>query len=239
MNDGNTVETGNQVVMLQVRDLHKAYSHQDRRIEVLRGVDLEVAKGEIVAVIGKSGVGKSTLLHILGTLDHPDDGQVLFQGQDVFAMDETDRVRFRNRHLGFVFQFHHLLPEFTALENVMLPALIGGVSRSRARKRAMELLETLGIAERVDHLPDAMSGGEQQRVALARALVMEPEVVLADEPTGNLDVSTSEEVNVLFRKINAEFQTTFVMATHSPALSAIANRVYTLAGGVLSEEGRG
>ena len=179
------------------------------------------------------------MLHILGTLDHPDDGQVLFQGQDVFAMDETDRVRFRNRHLGFVFQFHHLLPEFTALENVMLPALIGGVSRSRARKRAMELLETLGIAERVDHLPDAMSGGEQQRVALARALVMEPEVVLADEPTGNLDVSTSEEVNVLFRKINAEFQTTFVMATHSPALSAIANRVYTLAGGVLSEEGRG
>ena len=226
-------------MILQVRQLHKGYKYQDRHIDVLRGVDLDIRKGEIVAVIGKSGVGKSTLLHILGTLDRPDKGNVLFRGRDVFAMNEVERVRFRNRHLGFVFQFHHLLPEFTALENVMLPALIGGISRTKARERAMDLLETLGIAERAVHVPGTMSGGEQQRVALARALVMEPEIILADEPTGNLDVATSKEVNNLFVKVNEQFHTTFVLATHSPTLAVLAHRVYTLANGVLQEEERG
>ena len=225
-----------QEVILQVRQLYKGYSYLNRRIDVLKGLDLDVKTGEIIAIIGKSGVGKSTLLHILGTLDRPEQGSVIFRGKDVFAMKEAERVRFRNRHLGFIFQFHHLLPEFTALENVMLPALIGGIPRTKARERAMELLASLGIADRSGHVPDTMSGGEQQRVALARALIMQPEIILADEPTGNLDVSTSEEVNDLFIKVNEEFDTTLLLATHSPALAGIANRIYTLAGGVLQEK---
>ena len=226
-------------MILRIEDLHKKYQHQGRQIEVLTGADLHVKSGEIVAVIGKSGVGKSTLLHILGTLDRPDSGHVFFKDEDVFKLPEPRRVRFRNRHLGFVFQFHHLLPEFTALENVMLPALIGGKSRAEARTKAYELLSILGIEDRAGHIPDTMSGGEQQRVALARALVMNPEIILADEPTGNLDVATSQEVNALFVKVNKEFNTTFILATHSQVLASIATRVYTLARGVLQEEAIG
>lgn len=203
---------------------------------MLCGADLQVKTGEIVAIIGKSGVGKSTLLHILGTLDRPDSGDVLFKGKDIFGIPETQRVRFRNRHLGFVFQFHHLLPEFTALENVMLPALIGGKSKTEAINRGYELLSILGIEDRAGHIPDTMSGGEQQRVALARALIMNPEIILADEPTGNLDVATSKEVNKLFLKVNEQFNTTFVLATHSQDLASIANRVYTLTNGIVQEE---
>lgn len=223
-------------MILQVKGLHKKYQYQDRRIDVLCGADLQVKTGEIVAIIGKSGVGKSTLLHILGTLDRPDSGDVLFKGKDIFGIPEKQRVRFRNRHLGFVFQFHHLLPEFTALENVMLPALIGGKSKTDATNRAYELLSILGIEDRAGHIPDTMSGGEQQRVALARALIMNPEIILADEPTGNLDVATSKEVNKLFLKVNEQFNTTFVLATHSQDLASIAKRVYTLASGIVQEE---
>ncbi len=222
-------------VILQVHDLRKHYQYQGSRIDVLQGAGLYVNKGEILAVVGKSGVGKSTLLHIMGTLDRPDAGTVLFKGQDIFQMNEDQRVRFRNKHLGFVFQFHHLLPEFTALENVALPALIGGKPRTEAFGKARKLLDVLDIGDRCGHIPDTMSGGEQQRVALARALVMEPEIVLADEPTGNLDMKTSQEVHALFVKINQEFHTTFVMATHSRSLAKIAHRAYTLANGVLQE----
>lgn len=226
-------------MILRVNNLHKKYQYQDRQIDVLQGADLQVKTGEIVAIIGKSGVGKSTLLHILGTLDRPDFGTVFFKDQDIFKLSEPQCVRFRNRHLGFVFQFHHLLPEFTALENVMLPALIGGKVRAEAKVRAYELLSILGIEDRAGHIPDTMSGGEQQRVALARALIMNPEIVLADEPSGNLDVATSQEVNALFVKVNEQFNTTFILATHSQVLASIATRVYTLAKGVLQEEAIG
>lgn len=224
-------------MLLEARGLVRTFRHGGRVIEVLRGLNLDVAPSERVAIVGKSGVGKSTLLHILGTLDRPDEGRVLFEGRDVFAMREPEVAAFRNRHIGFVFQFHHLLPEFTALENVMIPAIIAGISRRDATERAMELLETLGLSDRASHRQAEMSGGEQQRVALARAMVMKPRLILADEPTGNLDEATSEEVHRAMEDLNERFGVALLVATHSPRLARRMGRVYRLEGGVLHEVG--
>lgn len=221
--------------LLEARGLVRTFRHGGRVIEVLKGLDLDVAPAERVAIIGKSGVGKSTLLHVLGTLDRPDAGRVAFEGRDVFAMGEREVAAFRNRHIGFVFQFHHLLPEFSALENVMIPAIIAGISRREAAERAIELLETMGLSGRASHRQAEMSGGEQQRVALARAMVMRPRVILADEPTGNLDEATSEEVHRAMDDLNGRFGVALVVATHNPGLAGRMGRVLRLEGGVLHE----
>ena len=213
----------------------KGYRTPAGYVPVLEGVDLAVAPGEMVAIIGASGVGKSTLLHILGTLDLPTTGQLLFDGNDVTRLSPTALADFRNKSIGFVFQFHHLLPEFTALENVMMPALIQRVARREAEKRAREILTRVGLAHRLTHKPGELSGGEQQRVALARALVMRPALLLADEPTGNLDAKTGEEIHELFFELNRERGTTMMIVTHNPELAARMPRRLTMVGGTLVE----
>lgn len=218
---------------LSARDLVKHYPSGGGMLEVLRGVRLEVARGEVVAVVGESGTGKSTLLHLLGALDRPTGGRVTFDGEDVFRMDDEALARFRNRAIGFVFQFHHLLPEFTAVENVAMPALIRGRRLSDVRSRAMLLLQTLGLADRADHRPAALSGGEQQRVAVARALMNEPGLVLADEPTGNLDVRSANRLHQEIVRLARDYEQTFVIATHNPELAEMADRVLRLEQGVL------
>jgi len=222
--------------LLIANGITRSFHKGGRVIEVLRGLDLEVAEGEMVAVVGMSGVGKSTLLHILGTLDRPDEGSLSFSDRDVFSMNEPQLAAFRNRHIGFVFQFHHLLPEFSALENVMIPAIIAGFPRHEAQERAGELLVGMGLEERADHRQAELSGGEQQRVALARALVMEPRLVLADEPTGNLDEMTSEEVHGLFVDLNRRLGVAFLVATHNIKLAGRMDRVMRLQDGILHEE---
>jgi len=181
------------VPLISVRGLRKTFIKDGSRIEVLRGIDLEVEKASTLALFGVSGAGKTTLVHIIGTLDRPTAGEVLFRGRNIFAWDEGELARFRNRHIGFVFQMHNLLPEFSALENVMMPALIAGLSRGEAKGKAQAILAEVGLGDRLGHKPGELSGGEQQRVAVARAIVMEPEIVLADEPTGNLDTETGRE----------------------------------------------
>ena len=203
-------------------------------VEALKGVSLEVAQKEIVAIVGKSGAGKSTLLQILGTLMPADSGRVEIAGKDISTLNERELAAFRNQHIGFVFQFHHLLPEFTALENVMMPALIGGKSQTEARKRAMELLELVGLTDRATHKPVQMSGGEQQRVAIARALVCRPSVVLADEPTGNLDSANRDEIQRLLMDVRDRFDQTIVMVTHDMALADSVDRKIVMSdGGIL------
>jgi len=222
-----------QTPLLVARGLVRTFRHGDKVIRVLRGLDLTVQPSELVAIVGKSGVGKSTLLHILGTVDRPDEGVVLLEGEDVFRLPEERLARFRNRHIGFIFQFHHLLPEFTALENVMIPGIIGELSRKEAQDRAQALIEAVGLADRGDHRPAEMSGGEQQRVALARALMMQPRLILADEPTGNLDEATSEEVHNLFLSVRERFGVAFVVATHNPRLASRMGRILHLEDGLL------
>ena len=226
-------------VVLDARGLVKRYPTADGALEVLSGLDLEVRVGEMVAVVGESGTGKSTLLHLLGALDRPTEGTVLFRGEDVFAKGDEALAQFRNRALGFVFQFHHLLPEFSALENVEMPALIAGRDFSDARARAQGLLAGLGLADRTDHRPSQLSGGEQQRVAVARALMNRPGLVLMDEPTGNLDVATATRLHDELRRLSREEDAAFVVVTHNPALAALADRVLRLEDGRLREEGRG
>ena len=221
--------------LVEVTGLCRVFSHQNKQLRVLWGVDLAVRKGEMVAVVGESGVGKSTLLHILGTLDRPSEGTVRFGEVDVFALGEKELAAFRNRTIGFVFQFHHLLPEFTALENVVMPALIARYDRRDALARGTHLLEEVGLAERMTHRPGELSGGEQQRVALARSVVMEPRLVLADEPTGNLDVRTSEEIHELFVEMNEKTGTTFVVVTHNRDLAARMKRTVLLEDGKLRD----
>jgi lipoprotein-releasing system ATP-binding protein len=211
----------------------KGYRTAAGYVPVLAGLDLEVATGEMVAIVGASGVGKSTLLHVLGSLDRPESGQVLVAGQDVFALDEDRLRQFRNQTLGFVFQFHHLLPEFTALENVMMPILIARRPLAEARERAKALLDELGLADRVEHRPGALSGGEQQRVAVARALVQSPRALLGDEPSGNLDQETGDRLHGLLRRLNREKGITVVVVTHNDRLAATCDRVLRLDGGRL------
>ncbi len=205
-------------------------------LTVLDGIDLEISKGEMLAIVGASGVGKSTFLHILGGLDHPTSGRILYGDTDIFGMDGDRIARFRNERVGFVFQFHHLLPEFSALENVMMPALIRGTDRALAAKTAERVLTDVGLGGRLQHRPGELSGGEQQRVAVARALVLNPDVVLADEPTGNLDTHTGESVHELLKKINKERGVTFVIVTHNDKLAIRADRILRMAEGRLTRE---
>ncbi|HLY36655.1 MAG TPA: ABC transporter ATP-binding protein [Candidatus Binatia bacterium] len=221
--------------LLQAVQLEKRYVDGPAVVHVLSGLELEIEPGERVAIVGESGVGKSTLLHLLGTLDQPTAGRLLFEGEDVFARPAAELAHFRNREIGFVFQFHHLLGDFTALENVMLPCLIGGRPRTATRARALELLERVGLRERVDHRPGQLSGGEQQRVAVARALAQRPRLLLADEPTGNLDPSTGEEVQQLMLELNHEHGAALIVATHNERLAAAMGRMLRLADGRLRE----
>lgn len=221
---------------LEVDSLGKEYdTGGSESLTVLDDLDLQVEMGEIVAVVGESGTGKSTLLHLLGALDRPSRGTVRVQGEDLFAQTDDDLAVFRNRQVGFVFQFHHLLPEFTAVENVAMPALIQHRSLSEVRPRATELLDLLGLADRAEHRPSALSGGEKQRVAVARALMNEPALVLMDEPTGNLDARTAEPLHEEIERLSREMEQTFVLATHNPSMAAVAGRILRLEHGRLSE----
>ncbi len=215
--------------MISAKNITKSYG----TLNVLRGVDLEIQKGEIVAIVGKSGAGKSTLLHIIGTLDRADKGQVIINGEDVSQMNNKRLAEFRNQNIGFIFQFHHLLPEFSAIENVMIPALIGGGKEGAAKKRAAELLDYLGLANRLTHKPTELSGGEQQRVAVARALMNAPSVVFADEPTGNLDSASSKDLHELLFQLRKDFQQTFVIVTHNEELAAMSDRTLTMQDGLI------
>ena len=222
--------------LLRTQELEKSFTiGEGNRIEVLRGVDLVVEPGERLAILGQSGVGKSTLLHILGALDHPTAGRVLVRGEDLFAKPPEELARFRNEELGFVFQFHHLLPEFTALENVMMPGLLRGFAPAEMHERATSILEEVELGPRLTHRVGKLSGGERQRVAVARALVMDPRLVLADEPTGNLDPETGERVADLLLALNQSRGTALVVVTHSEALAARLGRAVELADGHLEE----
>jgi lipoprotein-releasing system ATP-binding protein len=218
--------------LVQVNGLSKHYG-DGRRIDVLVDLDLDVQGGETVAILGQSGVGKSTLLHVLGTLDQPNAGRVLFDGVDIFALSEKEQATFRNREIGFIFQFHHLLPDFTALENVMMPALIQGLGSSEAERRAAEVLERVGLRDRLGHKPGELSGGEQQRVAVARAVVLSPRLILADEPTGNLDPVTGAEVHALLMELNRAHAITLIIVTHNEELSHSVDRTLRLQNGRL------
>jgi lipoprotein-releasing system ATP-binding protein len=222
--------------MIRVARLYKSFPMGGREITVLKGIDLEIRRGEMLSVVGASGVGKSTLLHILGTLDRPTSGGVYFDNLDLFSLSERQIADFRNRRIGFVFQFHHLLPEFSALENVQMPAMIQGLDPREAERAAKEILRAVGLADRTSHRPGQLSGGEQQRVAVARALLLDPALVLADEPTGNLDTRTSEEVFTLLRDLNKQKGITFVVVTHNEKLAAQADRTLKMVDGRIVEE---
>jgi len=221
--------------LIRLEKITKSYAGPEKTVQILRGVDLVIEAGETVAVLGASGVGKSTLLNIMGALDRPTSGEVYYGGKSLNGLGEKALASYRNRYVGFVFQFHHLLPEFTALENVMLPALIGGVSSEEAGRRAAALLEEVGLAERASHKPGELSGGEQQRVAIVRALVQDPGVVLADEPTGNLDTKTAGEVFELLLGLNRARGTALVVVTHNRDLAAMMGRRFTMVDGLMEE----
>ena len=222
--------------LVSVQNVTKTFEHEGRSLEVLKGIDLEIGSGEMVTIVGPSGAGKSTLLHLIGTLDLPTEGRILYGGRDVTQLGSSDLAEFRNRSIGFVFQFHHLLPEFTALENVMMPGLIQG--RRRLEDRARQLLDEVGLSERLTHRPGELSGGEQQRVALARALVMEPKLVLADEPTGNLDSQTSDSVQSLIFDFNQRHGITFLIVTHSRDFAAMMPRQVSMKDGLIDSDER-
>jgi lipoprotein-releasing system ATP-binding protein len=221
--------------LVEATGLSKRYVDGPTEVQVLEALDIAIDAGERVAIVGESGIGKSTLLHILGTLDRPSGGKLVVNGVDVFAQDDERLAAFRNREIGFVFQFHQLLPDFTAVENVMLPALIARESSGAARRRAHELLARVGLAERAEHRPGELSGGEQQRVAVARAVMRKPRLLLADEPTGNLDPSTGEKVHELLLELNAECGATLVVATHNDRLAAAMQRTLRMVGGHLED----
>ena len=206
--------------MIQLRNITKSFGS----LQVLRGIDLDIQKGQVVSIVGPSGAGKTTLLQIMGTLDQADTGQIIIDGQDVSQLSQKKLAQFRNQHIGFVFQFHQLLPEFTALENIMIPAFIGGVSKKEARQHVMELLEFMGLTERANHKPNELSGGEKQRVAVARALINRPAVVMADEPSGSLDTQNKAELHRLFFDLRDRFGQTFVIVTHDEELASMTDR---------------
>ncbi|MBM4134691.1 MAG: ABC transporter ATP-binding protein [Nitrospira sp.] len=220
--------------LVQVLDVRKSFPMGGQQVTALRGVSFDIGRGEFLAIVGASGAGKSTLLQILGTLDQPTGGRVLFDGRDVFGLPEDEQAEFRNKQIGFVFQFHHLLPEFTALENVCLPALIQNRPRADIEAEAASLLKDVGLERRLQHKPGELSGGEQQRVAVARALMQRPALVLADEPTGNLDTHTGDALFSLLRKLNRERGTTFVIVTHNDKLSSQADRIVRMEDGMVA-----
>jgi lipoprotein-releasing system ATP-binding protein len=221
--------------LLRVADLNKHFGTGERRVEVLRGIELCMAEQEIVAVVGASGVGKSTLLHILGTLERPSSGRVMYEGMDVFSYSEQQLAAFRNRTIGFVFQFHHLLSEFTALENTMLPVLIGRQGQRESKERAESMLEQVGLSHRMRHRVGELSGGEQQRVAVARALVLNPKLLLADEPTGNLDTKSSRDIHELLLRLNQEHRISMVVVTHNMELAGMMQRQLQMKDGILNQ----
>lgn len=216
--------------MIKAQNIQKSYGD----LQVLKGVDVQINKGEVISIVGASGAGKSTLLQIIGTLDKPDTGEVLINEVNTSKLKDTALSLFRNKNIGFVFQFHHLLPEFTALENVCIPAFIHKTNKGAAEKRAMELLASLGVAERANHKPSELSGGEQQRVAVCRALINNPAVILADEPSGNLDSDSAKELHNLFFKLRDEFNQTFVIVTHNEELANMADRKLTMKDGLIT-----
>jgi lipoprotein-releasing system ATP-binding protein len=222
--------------MLEAKNIHKTYTNTDKELHVLKGIDLKIARGRFIALVGPSGAGKSTLLHILGGLDRPSKGNVIFQGKDLYKLNDLALCRLRNIKIGFVFQFYHLLSEFTVLENVLMPALISRENRRQGtenRGKALALLNKVGLAGRINHFPAWLSGGEQQRVAILRALINSPEILFCDEPTGNLDSQTGEEIFSLIKKINKETKMTVVLVTHNLELAESAEEVYHLRDGVL------
>ena len=217
--------------MLEARQIEKSYG----ALQVLKGVDFTINKGEIVSIVGSSGAGKSTLLHILGTLDTPDKGEVLLHGNRIDKLTGNALARFRNKNIGFIFQFHHLLPEFTALENVCIPGWIAGTKKVETEKKAAKLLETLGLKDRLQNKPNQLSGGEQQRVAVARALINDPQIVMADEPTGNLDSANGRDLYKLFIELRDKFQQTFLIVTHNEELAQMGDRVVVMKDGMIVE----
>lgn len=213
--------------MLSAKNIHKSFG----TLQVLKGIDVEISKGELVAIVGPSGAGKTTLLQILGTLDKPDEGKIIIFNTDLSILKGEQLALFRNRNIGFIFQFHHLLPEFTGLENVCLPGWISGKNKKEVISKAKELLNYLGLSERENHKPSELSGGEQQRVAVARALINQPDIVFADEPSGNLDSQSAKELHQLFLRLNQDFQQTFVIVTHNTELAGLCHRRVTLVDG--------
>ncbi len=220
-------------LMLKATNIEKYYD----KLHVLKGVDISIAKGEIVSIVGSSGAGKSTLLHILGTLDAPGKGEVLLNGQRIDKLSGKALAKFRNAHIGFIFQFHHLLPEFTALENVCIPGWIAGAKRKETEQKAVELLKSLGLGERLQNKPHQLSGGEQQRVAVARALINNPDIVMADEPTGNLDSENGRELHKLFIELRDKFQQSFLIVTHNEELAQMSDRIVHMKDGRIIDNG--
>ena len=218
--------------MIQAKGIHKKYG----QLEVLKGIDLTIKPSEIVSIVGASGAGKTTLLQILGTLDAPDAGQIIFEGQDLANKKKADLAKFRNNEIGFIFQFHQLLPEFTAIENVMMPGLISGKSKSELKDRAKSLLTRLGLSDRMEHKPSELSGGEQQRVAVARAMMNQPKLILADEPSGNLDTENAQALHTLFKELRDEFKLSFVIVTHNLSLAQEGDRVVQMKDGYIISE---
>ena len=219
-------------LILKAENIFKSFQTTKKlKLDVLKGISLELESNKITVIIGASGAGKSTLLHILGALDRPDNGRVIFNDENIFRYNDEKLAKFRNRHIGFIFQFHHLLPEFTALENVIIPQMINGTSFDKAKVRSEELLNTVGLTERINHKPAELSGGEQQRVAVARSLANDPEIIFADEPTGNLDSKNSEEIYKLIIELKEKFNKTFVIVTHNSSLVNLADKIYEIKDG--------